>query len=323
MRFSVAFCKLTKENRMKKKILLTGGSGLIGSYFIKYYKKKFPNDWIFTPQHSEMDVIEIDSIRRYFDKHQPEAVVHFAAFRNATEAEKQRGKRNDSAWKINVEGSKNLAKVCRENDMYLIHISTDYVFAGHKKNPGPYLEKDKPGESERLLSWYGITKREAERKVIENSTRASIIRICNITRPNNDPLLDFVGKILWLYDLKKIYPMFNDQKLSLTYIPSLVDSIIKLISIRLSGIFHVSTRDLVTPYILANYLIERVYNLSNQIKGVSIDSYLKTNPSRYPKFGGLQVDFTQKQLNLNFKNWQEIVDLYANAIKKNLKKKIK
>lgn len=306
---------------MKKKILLTGGSGLIGSYFIKHYKKKFTDDQIFAPSHIEMDIIKVDTIKRYFEKFKPEAVVHFAAFRNATEAEKQRGTRYDSVWKINVEGSKNLAKVCRENNIYLVHISTDYVFSGHKKNPGPYLEKDKPNDSERLLSWYGITKREAERSIMENLSRVSTIRIGNITRPNNNPLLDYVGKILWLYDQKKIYPMFADQYLTLTYIPALADLIIKLLADKVSGIYHVSSPDLTTPFHLANYLIERIYGLKNQIKATSIDAFLKRNPRRYPKFGGLQVDLTQKKLNLKFKNWQEVVDLYVSEIKKNLRKK--
>lgn len=300
---------------MKKKILLTGGSGLIGSYFIKHYKKKFTDDQIFAPSHIEMDIIKVDTIKRYFEKFKPEAVVHFAAFRNATEAEKQRGKRNDSVWRINVEGSKNLAKVCRENDIYLVHISTDYVFSGHKKNPGPYLEKDKPSENERLLSWYGITKREAERKVIENFSRASIIRICNITRPQNDSLLDYVGKILWLYDQKKIYPMFEDQYLTLTYIPTLSDLIIKLLKNKLPGIYHASTPDLVTPFKLANYLIERMYGLKNQIKPTSIDPYLRKNSRRYPKFGGLKIDLTQKKIGLEFIPWQEVVNKYVEGLK--------
>lgn len=306
---------------MKRTILLTGGSGLIGSYFIKSYSAGFKHHKIISPSHSEMDITNLNLVKKYFDLYKPEAIVNFAAFRNATEAEKQRGEKNDSAWKINVEGSRNIAEVCKINKTYLVHISTDYVFSGHKKNPGPYLEKDEPYDSERLLSWYGITKREAERSIRENLSKVSIIRIGNITRPNNSPLLDYVGKILWLYDQKKIYPMFADQYLTLTYIPTLADLIIKLLTNKVSGIYHVSTPDLMTPFHLANYLIERVYGLKNQIKATSIDSFLKKNPRRYPKFGGLQVDHTQKKLNLKFKNWQAVVDLYASAVKENLRKK--
>lgn len=303
---------------MKRSILLTGGSGLIGSYFVKKYSLKFTKDQILAPSHSEMDITKLDKVKRYFEKNKPEVVIHFAAFRDATTAEKQRGDKRGTVWKINVEGSQNIAKLSKEYGSNLIYISTDYVFSGHEKKPGPYSEKDEPNHSSRLLSWYGITKREGERIVLENK-KNSIIRICNITLPDNDPKLDYVGKILWLYDHKIIYPMFDDQYLTLTYIPTLVDLIARLLTSQLAGIYHVSTPDLLTPYELANYLIERVYKLKNTVEGISINSYLKTNPRRYPKFGGLHTDLTQKNLGIKFVSWREAVDLYLKKIKKNVK----
>ena len=301
---------------MKTKILLTGGSGLIGSYFVDKFSKKFGSNLVISPTHRQMDITNLDSIKRYFDLHQPESVIHFAAFRDATEAEKQRGNKNDLVWKVNVEGSKNISKAVQKYNCYLIHISTDYVFSGSKKNPGPYSEKDEPRDSSRLLSWYGFTKREAERVIQDRLNNAAILRICNITRPKNDPRLDYIGKILWLYDHKKIYPMFDDQYLTLTFIPTLVDLIIKLLKSKTTGVFHVSTKNIVTPQKLANYLIEQMYGLKNEIRGISINSYLKSNPRRYPKFGGLMTDLTEKKLGLKFKTWQEAVNFYLKDINK-------
>lgn len=301
---------------MKRKILLTGGSGLIGSYFVKKFSSKFSGNQLIKPTHSEMDITNLDSIKRYFDVHQIESIVHFAAFRDATESEKQRGDKNNFVWKVNVEGTKNIAKVAKENNSYLIHISTDYVFSGNKKNPGPYFEKDEPKDNMKLLSWYGFTKREGERIVLDKLTKLAILRICNITREGNDPKLDYIGKILWLYDQGKIYPMFDDQYLNLTYIPTLVDLIIKLLKEKSSGIFHASTKNIVTPHRLANYLIEKVYGLRNEVKSISINSYLKSNPRRYPQFGGLLTDLTEKKLGFKFKTWQKAVDSYIKDIKK-------
>lgn len=300
----------------KKRFLITGGSGLIGSYFLESYSKRQNVKQIIYPSHKEMDITEEDSIRRYFELYQPSVVVHFAAFRNATKAEQQRGDKKGDVWKVNVLGSKNIAKVCKEYHSYLVHISTDYVFSGHKQNPGPYSEKDEPEGNDKLLSWYGVTKREAERAILENLRNASIVRICNITRPGNNPELDYVGKILWLYDQKRIYPMFEDQYLTLTYIPQLVDLIIQLLTVKVPGVFHVSTPDPCTPFQLANYLIEKVHGRKNTIRPTTIDSYLRKNPRRYPKFGGLKTDFTQQKLGLKFMTWQEAVHLYATQIKK-------
>lgn len=307
-----------KKTKLKnrKTVLVTGGSGLIGSYFLKTAFGKSSDYKIFAPTHEEMDITSLDSVKCFFDKYQLSAVIHFAAFRDATNAEKQRGDKSGSVWKVNVEGSKNIADVCHENKSFLIHTSTDYVFAGHEKNPGPYLEKDEPKDDSKLLSWYGITKREAERAILKNLGNAAIVRICNITRPGNTPELDYVGKILLLYDQGKIYPMFKNQYLTLTYIPTLADLISKLLNVKLPGIYHVSTTNLCTPFQLASYLIEKVYGKKNEIRSTTIDSFLKKDPRRYPKFGGLKTDFTQKKLGLKFMTWQEAVSLYATQIKK-------
>lgn len=303
--------KQKNKNLKGKTILITGGSGLIGSYFLKSYSGKLRGDNILYPSHKELDITKVDSVKRFFEFYEPEDVVHFAAFRDATEAEKQRGERKGDVWRVNVEGSENIAKICKYFNCYLIQISTDYVFAGHKKNKGPYAETDEPKDHERLLSWYGITKREAERRVLGNLGNASVIRICNITRQGNILELDYVGKIFWLYNQKKIYPMFDDQFLTLTYIPSLFNLIFKLLKLNLTGIYHVSTPDLVTPYNLANYLIEKIYRKRNEIKATSIDPYLKKYPGRYPKFGGLLSDFTQKKLGIKFMSWKETVNLFV------------
>lgn len=302
-----------------RSILFTGGSGLIGSYFLNTYSK-IKNHKIVSPSHQQMDVTNIDSIKSYFDKYNPAVVVHFAAFRNATEAEKQRGDKSGGVWKVNVEGGNNIAKVCQQNNCHLIHISTDYVFAGHKKNPGPYSEKDEPKDHERLLSWYGITKREAERRILEKLDNVSIVRICNITRPGNILELDYVGKILWLYNKGKIYSMFDDQYLTLTYIPNLAEVIVKFAISKLRGIYHVSTLNLTTPYNVANYLIEKMYGRKNAIKPASIDSYLKKYPRRYPKWGGLRAVLTQQKMGLKFMNWEKAVDSFVEFFKKNEKK---
>ncbi len=296
-----------------KKILVTGGSGLIGSYFLEIAKKN--KDFkIIAPSHRVMDITKLDSVNKFFREYRPDAVVHFAAFRNASIAETQRGDKTDLVWKVNVKGSSNIAKVSQILNSYLIYISTDYVFSGHTHNKGPYHEKSTHTDSNRLLSWYGVTKREGEKAVMAYSLHSSIIRICNISRPGNSPALDYVGKILWLYNQKKIYPMFNDQMLSLTYIPDLVDSIFKVIDKELSGIFHVSTKDLVTPHELANYLIEKVTGKKNQIPGISIDKYLKDNPKRYPKYGGLNMSLSEKHLGINAISWKQVVDKYIKAL---------
>lgn len=306
---------MSSKTTARKKILITGGSGLIGSYFLKCYSERFKDNDIIYPCRNEMDVIRIDTIKRCFEKYRPEIVVHLAAFRDASLAEKERGDKNGNVWKVNVEGTKYMARVCNQYKSFLIHISTDYIFSGHRKNPGPYEENAKFKDSDRLLSWYGLTKREAERVVLDNIKQTSIIRICNITWPGNEPKMDYIGKILQLYLDKKIYPLFDDQYLTLSYIPTLVKIIIKLLIIKLPGIYHVSTTDICTPHKIAEHLIERFSGVHHVIPSTSIKSYLNKYPRRYPQFGGLRTDITQKRLGIPFTTWQEVVNSYESNIK--------
>ncbi|PIY80162.1 MAG: hypothetical protein COY80_04300 [Candidatus Pacebacteria bacterium CG_4_10_14_0_8_um_filter_42_14] len=304
-------------NVSRPNMLITGSSGLLGSYILEQNtsiseKKEFN---LLSPAHNELDITDRNNLSKYFDKYRPEVVINFAAHRDATTAEMQRGNKQGSAWQTNVNGTKNIAEQVKKYGSYLIHISTDYVFAGTSEHPGPFSEKDEPEQNNDLLSWYGITKREAESAILSFQNNSAIVRINNITRPNNQQRLDYIGKILLLYEQKKLYPLFDDQYVSLTYIPLLDKMIKKLVKNKKAGVFHAASSDLCTPYELAQYAIERLYGKKNVVKSSSINYFISNHPRRYPKFGGLQSDFTQSQLHINMPEWKEIVELYISGQK--------
>ncbi|MEK7450371.1 MAG: sugar nucleotide-binding protein, partial [Patescibacteria group bacterium] len=241
---------------MENKYLFMGGNGLIGSYIVAHYLRLVDSRRILSPSHKKFDITDSSAVSHYFKLHKPSIVINLAAHRNASTAELQRGDKEGSVWKANVIGAKNIAKACKTYGSYLIHISTDYVFSGHKDNPGPYSEKDTPEKNDNLLSWYGITKREGESAILNTLSNAAIIRINNVTRPNNRDLkLDYIGKFLWLYEQEKLYPIFGDQYVTLTYIPSITQIITKLIKTKKTGIYHAASIDVCTPFELAYYAI--------------------------------------------------------------------
>ncbi len=133
-----------------KKILVFGGSGLVGSRFIELKKEQFE---IKSPEASEVDILNQEKVEEEIEKFNPDAVINFAAYTNVEEAEKDQGNIEGICYKINVIGAKNIADVCKTKVKYLIHISTEYVFDGTKSN-SPYTEKDTPNP----INWYGKTK---------------------------------------------------------------------------------------------------------------------------------------------------------------------
>jgi dTDP-4-dehydrorhamnose reductase len=295
-----------KNNPKTKKVLIIGGGGFIGSNFLKH-SEEMPY-MILSPTRRELDLLNSDQLKNTFNNFMPEVVVNFAAHRDANSAESQRNSLQGSAWKTNVEGVANLKNVSEEYGSFFIHISTDMVFPGSKNNPGPYNENAQPETMSEKLSWYGWTKAQGE-KILKNSNSA-IIRIGNVTQPVYDPTLDYVGKILYLFDTKNLYPLFNDQYLTLSYIPSIFEVIKILVRSKKVGIFHVASNNIFTPYKLGEYLIEKARRKKGIVKAVSIDEYLDTSPNRYPKFGGLLADKTAQQLGIKLLSWEEIVNFF-------------
>lgn len=296
----------------KKSILITGSSGLVGSSFINGKVEK--NYHIFSPTHLQMDISKMSSISRYVGKNKSDIIINFAAHRNANTAEEQRMDKKGSAWRTNVEGTKNIVSISKKSGIYLIHISTDMIFSGYLEDKGPYHEFDKPKKNMSRLSWYGWTKLLAEHSV-RSYNGGAIVRIGNVTKPIYDPSLDYVGKILWLFDNKKLYPLFDNQFITLSYLPDVSKIIFALIKNKVSGVFHVASSDIVTPYELAKHLLYKARKSKGKVKKISIDEYLSIYPNRYPKHGGLKSVFTQQKLGIKFPTWQKIVDNFVKYAK--------
>lgn len=290
------------------KLLVTGGNGLVGSHFVENYNGDLT---ILSPGRKELDITDEKSVANFFKLQMVDTIIHFAAFTDVSKAEEQRDNKKGSCWVINVEGTANLVKAAYNNKPYFIYISTDVVFSGSKNNPGPYAEDYPTEDNPDLLSWYGWTKRESEQLIINNLKNAAILRIANPVRSKYQAKLDYVRKILSLYDMGKLYPMFDDQYLTLTYINEVTEALKILLKRKLVGIFHVSSTNLFTPYKLANLLIEKARGKKGFVKPMSIESFLKDNSSRYPQYGGLKVEETQKTLNVKFRNWEEVIEILS------------
>lgn len=293
---------------MTKKIYVTGSNGMVGSRFLELIPNSFE---VVSPEVDKLDITDKTALNSFFDKEKPDVVVHFAAYTNVSEGEKERDNKNGACYQINVEGSKNLAEASKKIGSHLIHISTDYVFSGSSNDPGPYEESHAPETDSKKLTWYGFTKAEAERevaKILDDSF--TIVRLIYPVRAKFEGKLDYIRKPLSLFDEGKLYPMFTDQQVSITYIDEACRAINKIVEGKIYGIFHASTSDTTTPYELISYVIEKARGVKDVVKPSSLDEFLKTvdNPVRYPKFGGLKVAETEKRLGIKFSTWREMVD---------------
>src|SRR3972149_5516910 len=203
---------------MKKCVLGTGAQGLVGSRFAELYGQR---NNLLTPQISEFNFLDIPLMEKYLKDKNITHVVNFAAFTDVSLGESERGNKNGLCWRVNVTGVQNLTKMFNKNKVKFIHISTDMVFPGSSEDRGPYDEKHKPIDDPNVVTWYGYSKYEGE-KVVQNYFRNhAIVRIIYPVRARFDLKSDFLRKPLKLYEEGKLYPLFDDQHLSITFIDEL------------------------------------------------------------------------------------------------------
>jgi dTDP-4-dehydrorhamnose reductase len=289
-----------------KKVFVTGASGLVGSKFIELYKDKYN---FITPKYPEFDLTDKESVDLAIQKDDPDVVVNFAAFTDVGVAESQKEDKNSPCYKINVLGVENLLGIISPKT-HFIQISTDMIFSGSENDPGPYEEDHFTDYKENDLTWYGYTKNLAEKNA------PTILRLIYPVNPKYDLKFDYLKKPLSLYDSNKLYPMFTDQKVSIVIVDKVAEALDKIIDGNKRGIFHASSEDTSTPFELISYLIEKARGVKDVVKPAFLAEFIKTvdNPVRYPKFGGLKVEKTEKELGIKFGTWREMIDKFVSQL---------
>ena len=291
-----------------QKILLIGSSGLVGSRFVELYGDKYKT---LTPSHEDLDIRSNKSVKEYLSDYKPEFIINFAAYTNVSEAEKQKGDKSSQCWKINVEGVRNILDAIDPEKTDFVQFSTDMVMYADADDPGPYSEDHPAGKDPDKNTWYGYTKGEAERLVLEKlGDKATILRIIYPVRAKFDQKLDYLRKPLQLYDQGKLHPLFTDQQISITFIDEACEALRRIIEGKFHGVFHAGSRDITTPYEIISYLLERARGAKEVVRSSSLHDFIRAgnSPVRYPEYGGLKVEATEKELGMKFSTSREIVD---------------
>lgn len=227
------------------KIFIVGGSGVIGSYFVKsfikenseiiytYYKNKPPYH-----QGIDLDVRDRHNTIKTLKKFQPDLVIIASALADVDLCET-----NPSLAKsINVKGTQNIVDGCKIVNSKLIFISTSAVFDGKKIE---YFENDEPHPT----SIYGLTKFQGE-KIIQESNLAFLI--LRTDQPycwkekwqRTNSVLRVIENLKKNQLFKEIVDWYNTP----TYVPDFVEATKKLIQEDLEGIFHLVGSDFVSRY---------------------------------------------------------------------------
>lgn len=148
-----------------KKILVTGSQGQLGQALQSVADAYSTLSLHFYPK-QELDITNKKSIEKILTSQKWDCVINCAAYTNVDQAEVN----PESALLINAQAVGYIAASCSQNDIYLIHISTDYVFDGKKGSP--YTPNDHPNP----INQYGKSKWEGEKLIQAEGGNFSIIR---------------------------------------------------------------------------------------------------------------------------------------------------
>ncbi len=289
-----------------KTIILTGGSGLVGSFLVNYFHDLGAN--VISPTSSELDVTNKEQVEKYISQTEVDFVIHAAAWTDVEGAQKD----PVVAKKVNVDGVRNVAEIAKKHGKHLVCLSTDFVFEGTEENPGPYSE-DAPTASinSEKIGEYAKSKVGTEQELKEVGGEVALVRI-SYPFGNFVSQKDFVNRTLSY--IEKGYALFNDQIFTPTYLPDLARAVAVIVNRRLTGIFHVATIHPTTPYEFGRFICEQTSRDSKSLKAGSLAEFLKpsedpSKPRRTPKpiMGGLDVQETEKRLGLKFTSWKDAV----------------
>ena len=214
----------------------------------------------------------------------PSVVVHTAAETDVDRCETER----DLARRINVEGTANIADACVEVGAKLILVSTDYVFDGNKGN---YAETDEPNP----ISFYGITKHEAEQIAASTSPNALIIRT-SVLYGWHPVKLNFVTWILkGLRDrqtLRVVYDHINSPTLA----DSLARAIHKAIERNSQGMLHIAGSEKIGRFDFARRVASR-FDLDESLL-IPVQMKDLSWVARRPRDSSLDVGKAEKELGI-------------------------
>lgn len=261
------------------KILILGGSGLVGSRFLE-----LAADYnTVAPTHEELDLLDFAHLESYLERSDADVVLNFAAFTNVDEVEKEKDDKDGLVYKLNVKFPKSLAQNCSALNKYLIHISTDYVFDGKKQTP--YVEEDLPNP----INWYGKTKLLGEEAVSAVSSEFLIVRPEMPYSAHFEKKSDIARTFLKMLREERQIKGIIDQKITPTFTDTLCFALMKLMEVKASGVYHVVSTDFTTPYDFARLIAQKFGLDKDLVKPVKFADFNRTRIAPRPQNSYLDV----------------------------------
>ncbi|MES5890863.1 dTDP-4-dehydrorhamnose reductase [Lacticaseibacillus paracasei] len=279
------------------KILITGAQGQLGTELRRLLDAQGVA-YRATDAH-DLDITDETAVNQYFKDYQPELVYHCAAY---TAVDKAEGEAKAINQKVNVDGTRNLAKAAAEVDATLVYISTDYVFDGDSKEI--YTVDDQPAPRNE----YGRAKYEGEQQVQKYLKKFYIIRTSWVFGEFGH---NFVYTMLDLAKTHKELSVVDDQYGRPSWTKTLAEFMTFAVNQHLDyGIYHLSNDNSCNWYEFASAILA---DKDVDVKPVSSSEY--PQKAWRPRHSILDLSKT-KATGFKIDTWQEALTNFLQVIDK-------
>lgn len=271
------------KSSLKKKIIVYGGSGLVGSRIVQILSH-FYN--IIAPTRSEIDITKKQDIEYHINKHSPNIIIYAAGLTSVDACEKY----PDQATLLNAKTPGHIAKFADSLNIPVVYFSTDAVFDG-TNDKHPYLENDKPNP----ISVYGKSKLQGEESVLSRASRHLIIRLITVYSSYFRKKLDPARRILEGLRKKENVYGITDQIINPVFVDDVVNSLNLMFKKNVKGIYHLGATDFVTNYEFAKKIAHQ-FNLDDSlVLPIELEEFFKNAPAKRTHYCWLNTEKFTKE----------------------------
>ena len=250
----------------------------------------------------EMDITDRTACETVISQEKPDAVIHCAAYTAVDAAEDNL----ELCRKINAEGTRNIARVCKTMDIKMMYISTDYVFNGGGQRPW------EPDDHREPLNVYGLTKYEGEIAVEQNIQKYFIVRIAWVFGVNGK---NFIKTMLRLGKEKGAVSVVNDQIGYPTYTYDLARLLVDMIQTDKYGRYHATNEGLCSWYEFACEIFRQAG--MDEVKVTPVDSDGFPAKAKRPSNSRMSKEKLTENGFERLPSWQDALGRYLKVLKEN------
>lgn len=277
--------------------LVTGVNGQLGHDVVKELNSRGIYN-VLGLDVADMDITNERIVNKIVSEYKPKHIIHCAAYTAVDKAEED----STIAYKVNVEGTKNLVNAARNIDATFTYISTDYVFDGTKE--GLYEVDDETNP----CSVYGQTKLDGE-NLVRNLEKYFVVRTSWVFGLNGN---NFIKTMLRLSESRDELSVVNDQFGSPTYTKDLAKLLVDMQDTNKYGTYHVNNEGYCSWCDFAKYIFEKT-NKDMIVNGIPTVEY--PTPATRPLNSKLSKDCLDRNGFERLPSWENAVDRYLDELK--------